>query len=187
MDETFARLVSPGLAILAFSSANLMNLNGFVAAYLAGLTLGVREDAFRERLHAFGEANGVQFSLFVFLLFGLSFIPAAIPHWNGTILLYALLSLTLVRLLPVALSLVGTGLDRVTIAFIGWSGPRGIASVLYLALVIDRFGLGGHETLFATIVLTVLLSIFLHGMSAAPLARAYGGYIQGRRPPTSDR
>lgn len=182
MEETFARLVSPGLAILAFSSANLMHLNGFVAAYLTGLTLGVRQEAFREKLRAFGEADGAQFSLFVFLLFGLSFLPVAIPYWNGPILLYALLSLTLVRLLPVALSLAGAGLNSVTIAFIGWSGPRGIASVLYLALMVDRFGLPGHETIFATIVLTVFLSIFLHGMSAAPLARAYGGYIQGRQP-----
>lgn len=75
-------------------------------------------------------------------------------------------------MLPVALSLTGTGLNSVTIAFIGWSGPRGIASVLYLALLVDRFGLPGHETIFVTIVLTVFLSIFLHGMSAAPLAQA---------------
>ncbi len=182
MEETFARLVSPGLAILAFSSANLMNLNGFVAAYLAGLMLGVQAEGFREKLRAFGEADGAQFALFVFLLFGLSFLPVAVPHWDARMLVYALLSLTLVRLLPVALSLAGAGLDGVTVAFIGWSGPRGIASVLYLTLVIDRFGLQGHETIFATIVLTVFLSIFLHGMSAAPLARAYGGYIQGRMP-----
>jgi NhaP-type Na+/H+ or K+/H+ antiporter len=182
MEETFARLVSPGLAILAFSSANLMNLNGFVAAYLAGLTLGARQEEFRERLRAFGEADGAQFSLFVFLLFGLSFLPVAIPHWNGAVFLYTILSLTLVRMLPVALSLAGARLDSVTIAFIGWSGPRGIASILYLALVVDRFGLPGHETIFATIVLTVFLSIFLHGMSAAPLARAYGDYVKDRRP-----
>lgn len=182
MKETFARLVSPGLTILAFSSANLMNLNGFVAAYLAGLLLGVRDEEFREKLRAFGEADGAQFSLFVFLLFGLSFLPVAIPHWNAPILVYALLSLTLVRMLPVALSLAGAGLDSVTIAFIGWSGPRGIASVLYLTLVLDRFGIQGHETIFAVIVLTVFLSISLHGMSAAPLARAYGGYVQGRKP-----
>src|SRR5512143_1679996 len=99
MEETFARLVSPGLVILAFSSANLMNLNGFVAAYLAGLTLGVRQEAFREKLRAFGEADGAQFSLFVFLLFGLSFLPIAMPHWNVQILVYALLSLTLIRML----------------------------------------------------------------------------------------
>jgi NhaP-type Na+/H+ and K+/H+ antiporter len=66
MEETFARLVSPGLAILAFSSANLMNLNGFVAAYLAGLLLGVRDKESREKLRAFGEADGAQSSLLSF-------------------------------------------------------------------------------------------------------------------------
>jgi len=178
MDETFIRLVSPGLAILAFSGANLMNLNGFVAAYMAGLLLGIRAEVFREKLRAFGEADGTQFSLFVFLLFGLSFLPLAAPHWEIRTLIYAFLSLTVVRLLPVALSLLGAGLDRVTVAFIGWSGPRGIASVLYLALAIDRSGLQGRETVFATVVLTVLLSIFLHGMSAAPLARLYGDHCR---------
>lgn len=180
MDETFIRLTSPGLAILAFSGANLLNLNGFVAAYMAGLLLGVRAEPFREKLRAFGEADGAQFSLFVFLLFGLSLLPLAAPHWELRTLAYALLSLTVARMAPVALSLAGAGLDRVTVAFIGWSGPRGIASVLYLTLAVDRFGLPGHETVFATVVLTVLLSIFLHGVSAAPLARWCGGYDAGR-------
>lgn len=174
MNETFIRLVGPGLAVFTFSSANLLSLNGFVAAYFAGLLLGARQDDFRAQLREFGEADGTQFSLFVFLIFGLMMLPIAAPLWDWRALAYALASLTVVRMLPTAISLIGTRLDAATVAFIGWSGPRGIASVLYLSLVIDRFGFEGQERVFAVVVLTVLLSIVLHGASAAPCAAAYG-------------
>jgi len=75
---------------------------------------------------------------------------------------------------PVWLSLLGSGLDARSVLFVGWSGPRGIASVLYLALVVQRFGTEHHAQVFALIVLTVLLSVVLHGLSAAPLSAAYG-------------
>lgn len=179
INETFIRLVAPGLAIFTFSSANLLELNGFVAAYFAGLLLGVREPAFRHRLREFGEADGTQFSLFVFLVFGVMMLPIAAPFWDWRAVVYALASLTLVRMLPSAISLIGAGLDRATVAFIGWSGPRGIASVLYLSLVIDRFGFQGQERIFSVIVLTVLLSILLHGATAAPSATLYGRHAAG--------
>jgi NhaP-type Na+/H+ and K+/H+ antiporters len=174
MNETYIRLVAPGLAVFIFAAANLATLNGFVAAYFGGLFLGVREPEFRTQLREFGEADGTQFSLFVFLVFGLMMLPVAAPHWDWRALAYALLSLTVVRMLPVALSLIGTGIDRTTAAFIGWSGPRGIASVLYLSLVVDQFGFAGQERIFSVVVLTVLLSILLHGATAAPSVTAYG-------------
>jgi NhaP-type Na+/H+ or K+/H+ antiporter len=174
IDETFARLIGPGLALLTFTAAHFLDKNGFVAAYVAGVTLAVRSRDLRERLSEFGEADGTQFSLFVFLLFGMTMVPLAWPHWDATMLAYALLSLTAVRMLPVWLSLRGTGLDTASALFVGWSGPRGIASVLYLALVVQRFGLENHATVFAVIVLTVLASVLLHGLSAAPLSAAYG-------------
>src|SRR3954454_5749581 len=93
-------------------------------------------------------------------------LPLALPCWDLRTLAYALLSLTLVRMLPVALALLGSGLDRRAVAFVGWFGPRGVASVLFLVLVVDRFGLAGHERLLATVVLTVLLSVVLHGATA---------------------
>jgi NhaP-type Na+/H+ or K+/H+ antiporter len=174
IDETYARLLTPGLALLAFVAAHLLDKNGFVAAYVAGLTLAVKAPALRERLHEFGEADGTQFSLFVFLLFGFAFVPAAIPHWDARAVVYALASLTLVRMLPVWLCLSGSRLPAGTRLFVGWSGPRGIASVLYLALVVQQFGFAGHERLFGVVVLTVLASVLLHGLSAAPLAALYG-------------
>jgi NhaP-type Na+/H+ or K+/H+ antiporter len=79
-------------------------------------------------------------------------------------------------MLPVAVSLMGTKLTRFSIAFIGWFGPRGIASVLYLLIVVNELGLPGYERMMSIIVLTVLLSVFLHGITAVPLSRLYAGH-----------
>jgi len=89
------------------------------------------------------------------------------------------LSLTIIRMLPVALCLIGTGLSRPSVAFIGWFGPRGIASILYLIIVFITIGSAGYEQMMAVIVLTVLLSIFLHGITAVPLSRLYAGRAAG--------
>lgn len=174
MDNTYARLASTGLALLAFSLANLIDGNGFVATYAAGLLLAVNDSELRERMRAFAEADGTQFTLLVFILFGLVVLPVAATHWDLAQLGYAALSLTLVRMVPVVISLLGSGLDRSSVLFIGWSGPRGIASVLYLTLVIDRLGLAGNEQVISVVALTVLFSVVLHGISASPLAAAYG-------------
>ena len=106
------------------------------------------------------------FELFVYLLVGATMLPLALPYWDLRTLAYALLSLTLVRGAAVAVALLGAGVGRGTVAFVAWFGPRGVASVLFLVLVVDRSGLAGHERLFAAVVLTVLLSVVLHGASA---------------------
>ena len=134
----------------------------------------MKSAAVREKLQAFGEAEGTMLSLIVMLILGLVMIPATIAHWSVTTTVYALLSLTVVRMLPVAVSLVGTGLDLKTTLFIGWFGPRGIASILYLLMLVKFLGSTGYETLIATGVQTIALSVVLHGLTAAPLATWYG-------------
>ncbi len=177
MNDTFQRLASAALAMLAYAAAEEVHGNGFIAAYFAGLLLGVRSHAVRERLQEFGEAEGQQLALFIFLLFGLVLVPRALPHWDMGAWVYAVLSLTVVRMLPVALSLIGSGLDRPSVAFIGWFGPRGIASILYLIMVVGKLGAQKLEYVLAVIVLTVLLSVFAHGVTAVPLAGAYGRHL----------
>jgi NhaP-type Na+/H+ or K+/H+ antiporter len=86
---------------------------------------------------------------------------------------YALLSLTLIRMLPVAVSLVGAGFDRATVAFVGWFGPRGLASAIFALLALDDLHDAAHEAI-DVIALTVLLSVLVHGLTAVPLARRYG-------------
>lgn len=176
MNSTFQRLVSGSLAILCFAIAESVHGNGFIAAFAGGLLLGMstRSDQILERIQEFGEAEGQQLILFVFLIFAMVMVPQAVQYWDAKAWLYAILSLTLIRMLPVAISMLGKGLDIKTILFVGWFGPRGIASVLYLLLVANTLGIEGYEKALSVIVLTVLLSVFLHGISAVPLSKHYG-------------
>ncbi|MDJ0842359.1 MAG: cation:proton antiporter [Acidobacteriota bacterium] len=178
MNPTFQRLGSVSLALVSFGLAEMINGNGFIAAFFGGLLLGARSPLVRKRIHEFGEAEGQQLSLFVFLIFGLVMVPAAAGYWDGHAWLYALLSLTVIRMVPVALCLIGTGLDRYAVLFIGWFGPRGIATILYLLMTLGALGLEGHQQMLSVIVLTVLLSIFAHGITAVPLAGLYGKHTR---------
>lgn len=173
MNTTFQRLSALCIAILAFSAAEMVHGNGFIAAFFAGMFLGTTTEEVRERIHEFGEAESQALILFIFFLLGMILVPFSFPYWDASAFVYAILSLTLIRMIPVAISLAGTGLSWRTVGFIGWFGPRGIASVLYLLMVIIDIGVAGHERLFAVISLTVLMSIFLHGITAVPLSQWY--------------
>ena len=176
MEETFQRLSVLPLAILAYAIAETMGGNGFISAFSAGigLRLGATTVQIRHRMQEFGETEGTQLILIVFLLFGLALVPAVFPHWGWRELAYALASLTLLRMVPVAISMIGAKLDWKSIAFIGWFGPRGIASVLYLLMAVAAIGFTGNERIVSVIVLTVAISVFAHGISAGPLSNRYG-------------
>lgn len=173
MNHIFQMLASVAIAVLAYSYAEYFHGNGFIAAYMAGLFLGTGTELIRGRMKEFGEAGSQIMILFIFLLFGMILAPISYPFWDWRALVYALLSLTVIRMLPVALSLIGTGLNMKTVWFIGWFGPRGIASVLYLLMAIIALGSEGYERMVSVITLTVMLSIFLHGVSAVPLSKIF--------------
>ncbi len=173
VEPTFQRLAALPLALLAFAAAEMVYGNGFIAAFFSGLLLGVTTPEVRERIQEFGEAISQMLSFFVFMILGMVMVPLAVEYWSWMSLVYALLSLTVIRMLPVAISLIGSGLDNYTIAFVGWFGPRGIASVLYLLIAGIDIGFAGFEVGLSLIVLTVLLSTFLHGVSALPLTKLF--------------
>lgn len=173
MSHTFQQLASVALAILAFTLAELAHGNGFIATFFAGMLLGTRTEEIRQRIREFGEAESHAIVLFIFLLFGMLLIPMAMPYWDMRAVIYAVLSITVIRMLPVALSLVGTGLPMPTVWFIGWFGPRGIASILYLLMAVLRLGVTGYERMISIVTLTVLMCIFLHGISAVPFSRLF--------------
>lgn len=173
MNPTFQNLSAIALAIMAFSLAEIVHGNGFISAYFAGLMLGTKTLKVRERIHDFGESESQVLVLVIFLLFGLILVPLAFPYWDLRAWIYAILSLTVIRMVPVALSLLGTRLSWPTIGFIGWFGPRGIASNLYLLMAVLQLGFAGYERIMSVIVLTILLSVFLHGLTAYPLSRLY--------------
>lgn len=180
MSGTFTQLSALALALLAFALAELVGGNGFIAAFVAGLTLGNSKRGVCHELYEFAETEGQLLTLFVFLIFGAVMVGPALEALAWQVVLYAILSLTLIRMLPVALSLIGAKLQRDTVLFLGWFGPRGIASIIYGLLILEH-SLPQGEALFNIIILTVLLSTFLHGLSAAPLAKLYGAKAEGMK------
>ncbi|ASP39246.1 hypothetical protein CHH28_11410 [Bacterioplanes sanyensis] len=170
MPPLYQRLSSVALGILAYLGSEALGGNGFVAVFLAGLFLQSERKRVMSRLKEFGEAEGHLLSLVIFFLFGAIFVSIAWPLLTWAMLCYALLSLTVIRMLPVAISLIGTPLSASSRAFLAWFGPRGIASILYLLLTLEQLGYDAHmkhyDVVFGTSVLTILLSILLHGLTA---------------------
>ena len=178
VEEAYQRLVALGLALLAFALAEILGGNGFIAAFCAGMTLGNLFGSVCRRLYEFAEAESQLLTLLTFLLFGAVLLPPAFTHFSWRIVLYAILSLTLVRIVPVAISLIGVRLQRQTLLFLGWFGPRGIASILYCLLVLEEAQLAGNDLMYATVMITVLISIFAHGLTAVPAVNRYGAHTE---------
>lgn len=178
MSHVFQDLSAIALALAAFSWAELVGGNGFIAAFVAGLTLGNTAGGVCECLYELGEAEGQLLTLLVFTLFGATMVPAALAHAGGKVWLYALGSLTVARMVPVLASLVGSGLRWDSRFFLGWFGPRGIASILFGLLLVEEAHPAAGEELLAVVVITVLASILLHGATAYPAAEAYGARLE---------
>jgi sodium/hydrogen antiporter len=179
MNESFQRLALLALAIVAWALADQIGGNGFIAAFVGGLVVGPTVRRVGERLIRFTEAEGQLLNLSVFFIFGV-LAAGLIRSLSWTIVLYALLSLTVIRMLPVALSLLGTRLRGVTVLFAGWFGPRGLASIVLGLVVVEEAPLlPGRTEIEAVVTLTVLLSVLLHGLTAVPLSAAYARRIEG--------
>ena len=173
MAPVFQQLTAFSIAILSFVIAESVHGNGFIAAFFAGLFFNISTPNVQHRVEEFGEALGQLFSLYIFLLLGVAAIPFAIVYWDMNVVVYALLSLTLIRMLPGWISLTGSGLDNYTKLFVTWFGPRGIASVLYLLIALGTLGVEGYETAFSVIILTVILSTFAHGLTAVSMSNRF--------------
>jgi NhaP-type Na+/H+ or K+/H+ antiporter len=172
------------LAMCAFWTAKALGGNGFVAAFVGGILFG---HATRERLHVateFTETAGTLLSLFVWTVFGANLLPPLLGAFNPLALLYALLSLTFIRLIPVAISMLGKRLRPDTTLIMGWFGPRGLASVVFALMAYEAFHEAGRtfDTLADTAAWTILLSVVLHGISAVPLANWYARRLQTADP-----
>jgi NhaP-type Na+/H+ or K+/H+ antiporter len=140
----------------------------FIAAYVAGLAVQVGFAEASERSTEFSENWGQLFNFFVFFLFGL-LVARDWMSFNGALVFYAILSVTVIRMVPVALALAGTGLSPSSVLFVGWFGPRGLASiVLGLVYLEQHANLPGEPTIRLAVMATVLLSIFAHGLSSLP-------------------
>ena len=116
-------------------------------------------------------------SLLVWLAFGAVAVAPAVEVLNWQIVLYAVLSLTVIRMAPVAAALIGSGLDRATIALVAWFGPRGLASVVFCLLALEELGSPAADHAAAVITITVVLSVLAHGATADPLANRYARHL----------
>ncbi|MFD7321667.1 cation:proton antiporter [Streptomyces sp. NPDC059875] len=173
------------LAVAAggYALAVVVDGSGFIAAWAAGFAFGVslRQSATVDAPAAGDDTAGLAERLgellasLSFLVFGAVLLGPTLEHLDWRIITYAVLSLTVVRMLPVALSLAGTGLALPTVGYIGWFGPRGLASVVFGLLVVEEH-VPGVQLLGRVIAVTVALSILLHGVSAVVLANRYGAW-----------
>jgi NhaP-type Na+/H+ or K+/H+ antiporter len=161
------------LALVAYMSALMLHGNGFVAAFCAGLAFGAAAGQRGPAELVFLEQASGLVSLLVWLAFGAIAIPLVPDSIDAATVLYAVLSITVVRMVPVALASIGSGLEWQTVLFVGWFGPRGLASLVFAILAIEELGPGADGAV-AVIAVTVLLSVIAHGASAEPLAARYG-------------
>jgi sodium/hydrogen antiporter len=166
------------LALLAYGGSVAIGGNGFIAAFAGGILFGA---VTRQRLAEpvqFTETLGLSASFLVWSIFGALFVGELLNEdFSGRAIGYAILSLTVIRMVPVALSLAGTHLRAATVAFMGWFGPRGLASVVFTLLALEEVERGDGDMLLQTVTWTILLSVLLHGVSASPLVARYGASI----------
>ena len=174
--EGFAGTAVLGLAACCYATSVALHGNGFIAAFVGGLGFAATGDL-AAQLVPFVDETGALVSLLVWLLFGVVAVVPALEELTWQTAVYAVLSLTVIRMLPVAISLLGSGLGRATVAFVGWFGPRGLASVVFGLLALEDLGEQVAKPAVAVIAFTVLLSVIAHGLTADPLAKRYGARL----------
>jgi sodium/hydrogen antiporter len=174
--DEFAGPAVLALALIAYLGAVAIDANGFVAAFIGGIAYGAAAGRGGEKEVYYVEQTCGLASMLAWFVFGAVIIPAVAAGWTWHILVYAVISLTVVRMLPVAISLLGARMDRATVLFVGWFGPRGLASIVFALIALeDLHGVEGPiDEVVSTIGLTVLLSVIAHGLSARPLTGRYG-------------
>ncbi len=166
------------LALLCYGVADYVGASGFVAAFVGGLAFGRMT---RPRLgHTPETAEGVThlISLLAFLVVGASVFDPEITMMTVPMVIYAVLSLTVVRMLPVAASMIGTRLKWTTILYVGWSGPRGLATIVFATILLLDLPDVGTKAVVAVAVLTSLISVYAHGLTAWPLSAWYGRWFE---------
>lgn len=173
MADSAAGVVFISAAFLVFFLAEAVGGNGFIAAFVGGMVFG---NSYRHDIHfitEFMEGAGQLLTMSAFLIFGAFLLPDGLTHLSWQSVVLALLMLTVVRMLPIYLSLTGTDLARSEKLFLGWFGPRGLASILFTLIMMDEFDFPREEELLACVSMTVMFSIILHGLSATPLASRF--------------
>ena len=176
------QILTAATALLAAGIAHGLGGSIFIAAFVGGFVFGaVRRDVGGE-VGYLVDQGGEVLNAVTFLMFGAVILGPAIDDLGWEALLYAVLSLTVVRMLPVALATLGTRARPPTIAFLGWFGPRGLASIVFAVILVEEAALPHQETLLLAVVATVGLSVYAHGLSALPLTERYVSWYDAHPP-----
>ena len=177
LTPTWIQIPVIALALSCFAVAQLLGGSGFIAAFSGGLFFGILDakvsSKVKDQLLLASEGVGDTLALITWVIFGSAVVGQVFGQFSWTALLYAVLSLTVIRMLPVFLTLAGSGVDTEGKLFIGWFGPRGLASIVFAVIVIES-DLPGNDVLVLAVATTIILSILLHGVTANAWARAYG-------------
>jgi NhaP-type Na+/H+ or K+/H+ antiporter len=175
--ETWRQLPVPALAVACFAVAQWLGGSGFIAAFVGGLLFGALAKRHKHTLLLAAEGTGDTLALLTWVVFGGGVVGQSFNAFSWQVVVYSLLSLTIIRMLPVYLGLAGTDLRTDEKLFIGWFGPRGLASIVFGVIVLHSH-LPGGGTMTMTVVCTILLSIIFHGLSANPLVTALGARVK---------
>lgn len=175
--ETWKQLPVVALAVACFAVAQGLGGSGFIASFVGGMLFGWIAKQHKHGLLLAAEGTGDTLALIIWVIFGADIVGVAFAYFSWKVVLYALLSLTLIRMLPVFLVLAGRGLRTDEKLFIGWFGPRGLASIVFTAIVLHEH-LPGGKTIAIIVVWTIIISIVAHGLSANPLAALLGARIK---------
>jgi NhaP-type Na+/H+ or K+/H+ antiporter len=183
IEPSWLQIVPVAGAALAYGIAAPLGGSGFIAAFVAGMTFGVfQRPSEGGEVTFLSDELGELLNGVTLLVFGAVLLWPSLDALNWRIALYALASLTVVRMLPVAIAMLGTGARPPTIAFLGWFGPRGLASIVFAVIVVQESDLPHVDTILLTTYATVGLSVLLHGATAAPLARRYATWFSSHPP-----
>ena len=167
------QILSAASALLAAGIASALGGSIFIAAFTAGFLFGALRPNRRERVTQLVDEGGELFNAITFIVFGAVILGPALEEITWQTVLYAALSLTVVRMAPVALALAGTGARRQTLAFLGWFGPRGLASIVFAVILLDDSDFPHLQPVLLAITATIALSIYAHGLTARPLTERY--------------
>jgi NhaP-type Na+/H+ or K+/H+ antiporter len=182
ISEPWLQVIPVAGAGLAYGVAAALGGSGFIAAFLAGGVFGALVAHESDRASRLNEELGAVLGGATMLLFGAVLLGPALKHISWQIALYSVLSLTLVRMLPVAVAMLGSGAHWQTVGFLGWFGPRGLASIVFAVITVQQAHLAGSETILRATYVTIGLSVVAHGITAAPLARRYARWYESHPP-----
>ncbi len=179
VDSMWLQTVPIAGAALAYGLAVWMGGSGFIAAFVGGAVFGGLRRETGGEVTLFLEDAGNLLGAATFVLFGAVMLVPTLDDLTAEVVVYALLSLTLIRMIPVGLAMIRSGARRPTVAFLGWFGPRGLASIVFAVILVEDADLANESLLLNTIFLTIGLSVLLHGLTAAPLAGRYASWFAG--------